>query len=396
MISSSHAFAYPAFRRYYIGAVLGTNGGWISRVVMAWLAWDLTGSATFVGLIAAASLMPVALFGPIFGAIIDRMETRRAFRRVTLALVLVPMVLTGLLAFGLLGPGALLATALGFGIVMSAYHPVRQSIGPRLVEREAIGSVVALAALNFNIGRLLAPALGGAMIAGVGILPTAALGVVMVLPNALIAPTLTPREDAAKAPTRLLADLTEGFRLVLSRVAILRPMLFGMLGLGLVRGMAEILALVADGEFQRGATGLGLMISCVGGGALFAALVKVALPTRNMAAPGRIWPLMLLGFGAVLGLTMAPIFELALIPAALIGFVSTNLGVSMQVAVQSDLEDHMRGRVMSIWMLANTGGASAMAFGLSALSDLIGLDLAAVIMVGLAAVAVSVAALKTR
>lgn len=264
------------------------------------------------------------------------------------------------------------------------------------MEREAIGSVVALAALNFNIGRLLAPALGGAMIAGVGILPTAALGVVMVLPNALIAPTLTPREDAAKAPTRLLADLTEGFRLVLSRVAILRPMLFGMLGLGLVRGMAEILALVADGEFQRGATGLGLMISCVGGGALFAALVKVALPTRNMAAPGRIWPLMLLGFGAVLGLTMAPIFELALIPAALIGFVSTNLGVSMQVAVQSDLEDHMRGRVMSIWMLANTGGASAMAFGLSALSDLIGLDLAAVIMVGLAAVAVSVAALKTR
>ena len=63
--------------------------------------------------------------------------------------------------------GHLVGIALLFGIVISAYHPVRQSLGPRLVEPPQISSVVALAALNFNVGRVISPAIGGVLIRGV-------------------------------------------------------------------------------------------------------------------------------------------------------------------------------------------------------------------------------------
>lgn len=385
--ASDRAFAYPAFRRYYLGSVSGTNGGWVQRILMAWLAWDLTHSASFVGIIAATTLLPVAVFGPFFGAVIDRMSTHVAFRRVSLLMLAVPVVLAALLAFGVLDETTLFLNALVFGTVMSAYHPVRQSLGPRLVERPAIGSVVALAALNFNIGRLLAPALGGAMIAQVGTLPTALVAVAMAVPNALIAPTLFPREVDHSQHGALLADLREGFRVVWSRWPIRRSLLLAMAALGVIRGFPEILAVVADGVFERGATGLGLMTSAVGGGALVAAVFQVLAGNRLLRHRGLRFAMIWVGFAGVLGVAFAPAFELALIPAAAIGFSSTYVGVSLQIGVQARLEDELRGRVMSIWMLANTGGTSLFAFLISALADWRSVSWAASVLVAVCAVA---------
>jgi MFS family permease len=385
--ASARALSYPAFRRYYIGAICGTNGGWVTRILLSWLAWDLTGSPTFVGVIAATSLLPVAVFGPVFGALIDRMSTRRAFQRVSLALLGIPILLSALLAAGVLTPVPLFLVALLFGTIMSAYHPVRQSLGPRLVERPAIGSVVALAALNFNIGRLLAPALGGVMIAEVGTLATSFVGVALAIPNALIAPTLRPREGDHSRRGRLADDLKQGFAVAWARWPIRRSILLAVAALGLIRGTSEILALVADGLFERGATGLGLLTSAVGGGALVAAIFQVVAGNRFVRNRGLRFAIIAAGFAGVLGLVYAPAFEWTLVPAALIGFSSTFVGVSLQIGVQSRLEDELRGRVMSIWMLAMTASTSFMAFAISAVTEWVGMPMATTIFVAICAVA---------
>lgn len=387
---NTRALAYPAFRRYYMGAVCGTNGGWISRVLMAWLAWDLTGSPTFVGVVAAASLLPVAVCGPVFGAVIDRMPTQRAFRRVALALLAVPVLLAGLLGLGVLGPALLLGVALVFGVVMSAYHPVRQSLGPRLVERAAIGSVVALDALNFNIGRMLAPALGGAIIAGAGTFTAACLGVVLAIPNAVIAPTLRPREGDHSRHGKLLADLRQGFAVVWSRWPLRRSMLLAVAALGLMRGVAEILALVADGLFGQGAAGLGLLTSAFGGGALCAAIFQVLSRNRLVRNRPLRFGVIAVGFAGTLGLVHAPGFEWALLSATIIGFAATFVGVSLQIGLQARLEDEYRGRVMSIWMLANTASTSVLAFAIAVVTEWVGMPSATTIFVALCAVAVIV------
>lgn len=386
--ASEHAFAYPAFRLYYVGAVLGTNGGWIIRILLSWLAWDLTRSPVFVGVIASASLLPVAFIGPIFGAIVDRMSIKKAYIRVTLSLQIVPITLFALIAFDALNASILLIIAVLFGVIMSAYHPARQSLGPRLVGRAAIGSVVALSSLNFNIGRLLAPAVGGILISSHGVLPTAALGIILAIPNMFVAPFLKPREDERTNQTGSLAqNLAQGFRVVWSRWTIRRSILLTVCGLGLLRGMAEILAIVADGVFDRGAQGLGLMTSALGFGALFAAFGQIFFGTRFFRRMNVRVIAITLGFIGVLALVYGPNFNVALFGATLMGFASTFVGVSLQVGVQARLEDELRGRVMSIWFLSNTLSTALVAFLISGLSGWIGLPWA----VSLTLVASSVA-----
>ncbi len=385
--ASERALSYPQFRRFYVGAVSGTNGGWVSRILMSWLAWDLTHSPTFVGVIAATTLLPVAIFGPFFGAIIDRMSTRVAFQRVALAMMVAPALLALLMVAGLLTAPTLFLVSLTFGTVMSAYHPVRQSLGPRLVERPAIGSVVALAALNFNIGRLLAPAVGGALIASYGTLPAALLALAMTIPNAVIAPTLEPREGDHSKHGAMIDDLREGFRVVWQRWPIRRSILLAVASLGLIRGFPEILSVIADGVFERGAAGLGLLTSSVGGGALIAAIFQVVAGTRLLRHRVLRFAMIWVGFAGILGVAFAPSFLWALGPAAAIGFSSTYVGVSLQIGVQARLEDELRGRVMSIWMLANTGSTSLFAFLVSALTEWRSITWAAVSLLIVCAVA---------
>lgn len=387
---SARAFDYPAFRRYYFAAVMGTNGGWITRILLSWLAWDLTHSPAFVGAVAAASLLPISITGPLFGAIIDRTPIKRAFRRVSAVQLSLPILNFILLASGAMTPAIVFTVALAFGIIMSAYHPVRQSLGPRLVERPAIGSVVALAALNFNIGRLLAPAIGGMLIAQFGTVPTSVLAVLMALPNALIGPSLQPRRDAKSTGERksLAADLAQGFRTVWQRWPLRRSILLSVAAMGLIRGISEILALVADGMFERGAQGLGLLTSAVGGGALVAAILQVVAGNRLLRLRALRMAVIWIGFAAVLGLVYAPAYEWTLLPAALIGFTSTYVGVSLQIGMQARLEDELRGRVMSIWMLANTLSTSVLAFSISTLTGWIGMPTAATLAVALCSVAV--------
>lgn len=388
---NEHALSYPEFRWYYVGAVLGTNGGWIVRILLSWLAWDLTGSPSFVGVIATASLLPVAVFGPIFGALADRMSIKTAYVRVGRSLLVVPVCLFSLLALNALTPAVLFAVAFLFGTFMSAYHPVRQSIGPRLVERSAIGSTVALSALNFNIGRLLAPALGGILIARYGAMPTSILAILLAIPTVLIAPRLMPREEEKSTEsTTLLNDLKRGFRVVWERWEIRRAILLAITALAFIRGMSEILAIVADGEFARGAQGLGLMTSALGFGALFAAGGQVYFGSRLFRNMKFRIGAIIAGYIGVAGMVFAPSFDVALGFTPFVGFASTFVGVSLQVGVQARLEDELRGRVMSIWMLSNTLFTAVVAMFISALSEWIALPLAVSIVMsicgGLAAV----------
>ncbi|GAB4260249.1 MAG: MFS transporter [Pararhodobacter sp.] len=389
------ALKVPAFRRYFAGSVLGMNATWIFRVLLSWSAWDLTHSASFVGLVAALSLLPVALTGPVFGALTDRADVRRAFFRVTLGFTLCPLIFMLLSWTGWLAPVPLLVLSGLYGVLLSAYHPVRQSIAPRLVEPPLIGSVVALAALNFNVGRMLSPAIGGALIARIGLVPTSLVVLLLFVPSIVISLTLTPRDSVrTTARASFLSDLRAGLGVAWRRWPIRRSLLLSVFALGPVRAVAELLALIADGNFGRGAEGLGLLTSAIGFGALFAALFQVfagqALLRRHAVRYGFV----ALGFLATGAMVLAPDFDTALLAAPFAGFSATYVGVSLQIGLQARLEDGMRGRIMSLWMLATTLSTSVLAVAVSAASDFVGLAPAALTAAGLGALAVLAIALR--
>jgi predicted MFS family arabinose efflux permease len=125
---------------------------------------------------------------------------------------------------------------------------------------------------------------------------------------------------------------------------------------------------------------------------LFAALIQVWLGqelTRNHALR---YGVIFIGFLATCLTVFAPSFVVALGTAPIVGFCGTFVGVSLQIGLQARLEDDLRGRIMSLWMLATTLSTSVLAIGMSALSELYGLEhVALVVIVGAGGVIASIA-----
>lgn len=371
------------FRHYYFSSVAGVNGMWIFRVLMSWSAWEISGSASFVGLIAALSLLPVALAGPLFGTLVDQASIRRSFVAVSLSLLACPLIFVVLLASGLLGQVSLALLAMVFGLAVSAYHPVRQSIGPRLVEREEVGAVVSLSALNFNVGRMISPVIGGFLIAGAGELVAGILSTVLFLPNLAIIAGLHPRDLPPRTRGPFLTELAEGAREAWRRPEARLAMIVGAFGLGPIRALAETLPLLADGIFGQGAKGLGLLTSAIGGGALVAALLQVSLGHRLASWRALPWVVLMIGQTGTAIMVWAPSFSIAIAASTMAGFTSAFLAVWLQTTIQQDLPDALRGRVMSMWMVSVTLSTSAFAYVVSLGTDAIGLPLAmALLQVG--------------
>ncbi|WP_322867683.1 MFS transporter [Aquicoccus sp. G2-2] len=394
-MSGLSALSNPRFRIYYLGAIAGVNGNWIFRVLLSWLAWDVTHDPSFVGLIAASSLAPVALTTPFFGALADRMDILKAYRIVLFGMLVAPSSLLLLMYSGHLAALPLLGIAITFGVMLSAYQPVRQSLGPRLVDPPEISSVIALGSLNFNVGRLLSPAIGGVLIGEYGTMTAAIVSISLFLPALVIAPLLRPRERALKiAPTSYLTDLREGIRVGWQEIPVRRSLLLTVLALGPVRAVTEILALIADGSFERGATGLGLLTSGVGAGALLAALFLVAAGPRLARMRTLRYGIIAMGFAATIALSLAPTFPLAIAAAIPMGFTGTYVGVSLQIGMQARLADELRGRIMSLWLLSVTLSTSALSLTISALSEWAGIGGAVTTVIVIAAVLVTFVVLR--
>ena len=369
------ALKSPSFRLYYMGALCAVNGLWIMRVLIGWMAWELTASASFVGLVAALSLLPIFLTGPFFGVLIDRANIKLAAIGTNSSMIACIVILLAIHLSGHLSPTLLSAIAIAIGMVSSAHHPVRMSLAPRLVERDQVGSVVALAALSFNTARMISPALGGIIIDQLGITWALAASILFYLPSLLIVPFLKPRDTRKTGDKEpFTAALKNGINYLWHRPE-LRLVLFMTALMSLsVRGTTEILPVVADGLFNKGAIGLGQLGSAVGAGAVVSAILKAFGPAqaaKTMSLPTLI--ITTLGILAVAVFGNSSIWNITLISAAMLGFASTYLGVSLQSSIQADLPDDMRGRVMSIWIVIATGASALGAFTIGVATETLGL-----------------------
>ncbi len=370
------AFHSRDFRLYFLGNAFTLQALWIQRITIGWIAWELSGAASVVGWIAFLIFAPTMISGPFFGVLVDRMPIRPAAIRAQAGLSLISLAMALLFAGGLLTLPLLSGLALAIGVVTSANHPVRMSLAPLLVPEQALTSLITATAINFNVARSIGPAIGGAIIAhwGVG----AALWVIFAcsLPYQIALRFLRPRARAANAEIDqgvwdgLRQGVAHAWRSPLIRSILTLTATFALVG----RGMIEILPLIADGLFARGATGLGNLTSAAGIGALVGtALVAVLPPPRSGVVPlaGRFAALSGLPLG--LCIALSPWWSLTVLAVALMGLAGTIVGVSMQSAVQQVLTDDLRGRVMSLWVMTGIGGAATGALLLGALADLMGL-----------------------
>lgn len=364
------AFADRQFRLFFIGIFFAVQAIWIQRVTLGWLAWERTGSASTVGVVAALSLLPTLVVGPLFGVMADRVNIRKA-ALMTNGLMAAVLAIMALFAADV-GAGGLAIAALIIGVISAAHHPVRMSLGPRLVAADMVQHVVAVTALNFNLARLVAPVFAGWVIATSGGGTALWLSAICYIPMLLVLPAMHPRELPPRPVAPFLADLWEGFRYAMATPLIRQALLITLVFATSTRGALEMLPVLADGGFERGAAGLGFLTAAAGAGALTSAILKAAgVAAVGARIPAAVWVAAFAGQGAVIAMGAAPSWFLALLAVGVAGMASTWCGVSLQSAIQSDLPDAFRGRVMSLWIVVGFGTVAVGSLCIGAAADVL-------------------------
>ena len=367
------------FRVYLAGSVFSTNALWMFRITIAWVAWDLTNSASFVGFVAFLFFVPTVIAGPLFGVITDRVDVRRAALLMQSSLSGLAFLLWALTVSG--GPDkvALTIYATVVGLTTAAYGPVRMSLVPRLVDRTRISSVVNIVVINFNLARMTGPAIGGWAIGTFGVETASFITALLFLPIliSLVLVDLRSREVPNTVQETLSGAFWEGMREIAGNATLREALLWTAVAAFFLRGGLEILPVIADGAFGKGATGLGTLTSAAGLGAVISGLWIAVRPSHpDGARPRSARTFGLLGLASLAILGFATDWISVLILVAGVSCFSTATSILCQSAMQTSIEDHFRGRIMSSWAVVAGASSASGAAALGMLSEIFGYNTA--------------------
>lgn len=343
------------YRIYALGAIVSNVGTWMGRVAQDWVVLtELTDhSASALGIVTGLQFLPMLLFAPWTGAVVDRFPKRSLLLLTQAVLGLTALVGGVLVVTGAAQLWHFYLLALMTGVATAFDNPARQTFVSEMVPRERLSNAVALNSASFNLGRLIGPAVAGLVIAGIGsgqalLVNSLSFVTVIVALLALRASELTP---APRATGR--GSAREGLRYVRGRPDIILVMVL-IFVLGTFGMNFQItIALMATQVFGRGAEDYGLLGSIMAVGSLSAAL----LAARRSEPRLRVLLLSLVGFTfAAAGAAIAPTYASFAVALAACGLTALTAMTTANAMVQMRTDPMMRGRVMALYMAIFFGG----------------------------------------
>ena len=345
------------YRIFFTGQLVSLAGTWMQNVALAWLVIELSGSALAIGALAFWRFVPFTVFGLVAGVVADRIESRKLVMTtqaaaMAISIALAVMTLTDTASL----PLVYVLAALG-GIALAFDAPGRQSLTFQMVGPRELPNAVALNSGLFNGSRVIGPAIAGLVIAAVGTGLCFVLNAVSFL-AVLTALALVREQElrtVEKDPSARVVDgLRRAFayawndpqlRLVLAVVTVVSTVGFNF---------HVLVPLLAADTLHVGPEGFGFLSASFGVGALAGAL---AAATFRHAS----WRLFAIGtasFG-VFALLLAPVQN-----AYLAGVLLVGIGVSFTLftananaLVQLAAPDHLRGRLIGVYLFAFVGVA---------------------------------------
>ena len=343
------------YRWLWSGQVVNGIGNQITRVALPYQVYVLTGSTLAIAALTLFQLVPILLFALGAGSLADAVDRRRLLMATQAGLAACSLAFVLLALTGDPAVPALFAVAFVAAGLSAVDQPARSSAIPRLVPPERLPSAIALNQLNFQMASIVGPAIGGILIATVGLAGAYTVDLVSFLASfvALLAIQPLPPLGAVTRPG--LDAIREGLRFAQRRRAILgsfvidlNAMIFGM--------PTSLFPVLALDVFQTGPAGLGLLAAAPAAGAflgaLFSGWVKTVQRTgRAILLSVAVWGLAITAFGLV---TVS--FPLALVCLAAAGAADVFSAVFRSSLVQLETPDELRGRVMSIHTLVVTSG----------------------------------------
>jgi MFS family permease len=388
------ALRHRNFRLFYAGQFLSLVGTWMQSTALGWLVLNLTNNELLLGVVTAAASTPVVLFALYAGALADRSDKRAIIMRANAAALVLALLLAVLTYTGAITFPAVLAIAFGLGTANAFELPTRQSFFVELVGKDDLPNAIALNSAQFNATRIVGPAIAGSLIGTAG---TAACffanagSYVFVLAGlrAMRLPAFRPpetREGTLETIREGLAYI-RGDRLVRTLVCLIAA--FSMLGFP----YAMLMPVFARDILRVGAHGLGWLLAATGAGALAGGITLAAAGERMPR--GRIMLGASLGFSAsVAAFAASRSFPLSLMLLVLVGFTMVLNTATVNALLQAMVPDHLRGRVMSVYVFMFIGSAPVGALQAGAVSRALGAP--AALQLGAAALAAIVLAVAWR
>ncbi|RPI19897.1 MAG: MFS transporter [Acidobacteria bacterium] len=350
-----HAFRYRDFRIMWLGAFTSTTGTWMQMVAESWLVLSMTGSAFYLGLTGFLGEMPMILFSLLGGVVADRVERRKMLLGSQYVQMTCAFILTFLVYFGLVRIPHLLILVFIVGTARSFGGPAYQALIPNLVEREALANAIALNSIQFNLARVLGPLLAGATFAAFGATLCFAFNGISFL--AVIVSLYLIHSSFRPVPTTdsVWSGMRKGFSFVKSKGALWQLSVLGFITAFCGIPLVTLLPVFAKDIFHTGAAGYSKMMAVSGAGAVTGALLYAAF--AGLARRGYLTlrvQLIFASFLVMFALSRNLILSYLILFCA--GVCLMVLFASITSLVQLATTEEMRGRVMSIFMLAFRGG----------------------------------------
>jgi len=362
---------YPALASrdyvlFIIGQLISVIGTWMQSTALPYLAYRMTGRPLDLGIIGFSSTLPTLLFALPAGVLVERWDKRRV--------VIIFQAIMSIQAFGLaylaysgrIQIWHIIVLAFFYGSAVAVEVTARQAMLIELTGREALPSAIALQTTAFNVGRVIGPLCAAWIISATGgeaaVFLVNAISFIFVIAGLFLAQTRFKIEQQATTERNLRGEFKEGLLYIRNNAVvmsvILMAALIGFFGIPLVQQVPalarDVLKTVADTEAMI-ATRTSNLYAAQGVGALIAAFLAatiISMDKHKMLMLGQIsfiFPMIVLGFTTRI--------NIALILLAFIGWGTVTQLVMMNTLVQTEVPDHLRGRVFSVYFWALQGVA---------------------------------------
>ena len=342
------AWGIRNYRIYFLGCIISVPGTWMQMTAQAWLVLKLTDSPLALAIVASLQFLPVMLFSLLGGALADRFP-RRNLMFITQSLGATQAVLLGLLTLtGWISIWHIYVLAITLGLINALESPLRQAFVGELVPTIYLPNAIAMQSMVQNVGRIVGPALGGVVIAALGVPAAYFINALTFL--GVVAALLLIRRDELQ-PMKLakggniFTQVGEGLNFARRSPAIMF-LLIGTFFIGLFgQNFTTMVPLISNYLLHAGAAEFGVLNSCLGTGSFLAALF---MTTRGAPSSLRI-----LGAGALFGVMLIVIsFSSSLLISSALFLIVGGAAVTYTASVNTSLQllapPEMRGRLVSM------------------------------------------------
>jgi MFS family permease len=369
------AFQSRNYQLFFAGQTISLLGTWMQKTAVSWVIYSLTHSKFMLGVSIFASLFPSALLTPLGGVISDRYNRFRVLLTTQILSMLQALTLTLVVFFKDYAVWEIIALSVVLGLINAFDVPARQSLVYEMVDdKKNLPNALALNSSMVNLAKLIGPAIAGVAIERYGevaCFAANAFSFIAVISSLLL--IRLPKFQPVEHTKNILGELAEGLQYIKHTPSIRYIIIMLALVSLLLLPFTSLMPIYAKDIFKGTASTFGLLDSAIGCGALLGAIFLATLkPGKNLS---RILAINTFVFGAGLILfSYTSLYALALVFLAIGAFGMMSQTTISNTLIQTMVTPAMRGRVISIFVMAYSGGVPIGSLLVSYISQHIGVQ----------------------